>query len=353
MHFPNLSSTLPRKWRLSNSDVSSGGGDKKPPKSSSSLRRRFSSLSTNSSGSPSFHGTSSQKPPKCAQTPLSSQMVARSSSFSLRASTDPKYSQQSTCHRDPSNPFRQYHSKQSVSNGHLFDFKKPLPPPPKSQSNRRSFLHGVLANRTEASPFPIRRSSDTTSLNKRSVAIIPAPPSTTKEWKSQSLIDLNGNKSESAKNHTIVSVKPGNSRSSIGAGKNIVSNQFHTFGTPQIRRKNSVPINLSTSLTDSNNSERRNISHFSISSSQDGINRLPSELKTSVSSLNQPGISTATIFSKNLRSNSWRNLSLIGKVESSTTRHEPSDSSELHFKFNDMVDDIFLLLHIENSYKNV
>lgn len=264
-------------------------------------------------------------------------MVARSSSFSLRTSTDSKYSQQSTCHRNASNPIRQYPSKPSVSNGPIFDFKKPLPPPPKSQSNRRSFLHGVLANKSEASPFPIRRSSDTTSLNKKSVSISPAPPPTTKEWKSQSLIDLNGNKSESAKNQTIVLVKPGNERSSIGAGKDIASNQFHTFGTPQIKRKNSVPVNLSTSLTEPNNADRRNISHFAISSSQDGINRLPTDLKVSASSWSQPGISTATIFSKNLRSNSWRNLSLIGKVEPSTTHHEPKDSSEFHFKFNNMV----------------
>ena len=45
------------------------------------------------------------------------------------------------------------------------------------------------------------------------------------------------------------------------------------------------------------------------------INCISKDLQGSSSSLSQPGISTATIFSKNLRSNSWRNLSLIGKVE--------------------------------------
>ena len=326
MHFPSLSSTLPRKWRLSNTDVSSSG-DKKPPKSSSSLRRRFSSLSTTSYGSPSINGTSSQKPPKCAQTPLSSQLVSRSSSFTTRAYSDPKYSQQSTCHRNVSSAMKHNHSKQISQNASAFDFKKPLPPPPKSHSNRRSFLSGVLVNKPDASPYPTRRSSDTTSLNKRSTAISPSPPPSQNEWKSQSLIDLNGNKSESAKNHSVVTVNLANKRHNSGVTKNAKSNQFHTFGTPQMKRKNSVPISLSTSLTEPNGKEARNVSHFSISSSHDGIN------KVGTSSVSQPGISTATIFSKNLRSNSWRNLALIGKVESSTSDHESGNFSELPLQF--------------------
>ena len=341
MHFPNLSSTLPRKWRLSNSDVSSSG-DKKPPKSSSSLRRRFSSLSTSSSGPSSYDGASAQKPPKCSQTPLSSQLVSRSSSFSIRVPSEPKYSQQNTCYRNTSNPSRHNHSKHSGQNGSVFDFKKPLPPPPKSQSNRRSFLSGVLVNKTEASPYSARRSSDTSSLNKRSATTTPPSPQNN-EWKSQSLVDLNGNKSDGTQSHSVIAVKSCTQRSDIGLEKNTKSNRFHTFGTPQIKRKNSVPISLSSSMTNSNGSARSNVSHLSISSSQDGINRVGGL------SLSQPGISTATIFSKNLRSNSWRNLSLIGKVDSSTSNYEPKDSSELFIKSMEMIK-YFIIL--ENRFMN-
>ena len=330
MHFPNLSSTLPRKWRLSNSDVSSSG-DKKPPKSSSSLRRRFSSLSTSSSEPSSYNGASAQKPPKYSQTPLSSQLVSRSSSFNIRVPSEPKYSQQNTCYRNTSNPSRHNHYKQSGQNGSVFDFKKPLPPPPKSQSNRRSFLSGVLVNKAEVSPYPTRRSSDTSSLNKRSAMNVPSSPPQNNEWKSQSLVDLNGNKSDGTQNHSVVAVKSCIQRSNIGPEKNSKSNRFHTFGTPQIKRKNSVPISLSSLMSDSNGNGSRNVSHLSISSSQDGINRVGGL------SLSQPGISTATIFSKNLRSNSWRNLSLIGKVDSSTSNYEPKYSSELFIKSMEMI----------------
>ena len=322
MHFPSLSATLPRRWRLSNTDAVSS--DKKPPKPSSSLRRRLSSLSTTSSASSSY-GAPSQKPPKNANYAFSSHL-SRSSSFNSSASLEPSnyHSQKTSLPYDSISSMSYIHSKKSGSNATKFDFKKPLPPPPKSHSQRRSFLQGVLVNRGESSPFPLRRSSDTVPARpSASTNLQSTPIPSAKEWKSQSLVDLNGNKSETSKNHTLIDVQPETYRSNkTCTGKTSFSKPFHTFGTPQIKRKLSVPTYLSSSLTESKNSCRKNTPSV-LSSSQDGINKLSKELTGSNSSLSRPGISTATIFSKNLRSNSWRNLSLIGKVE--PIRHDQKD----------------------------
>ena len=325
MHFPTLSSTLPRRWRVSNTDVASS--DKKPPKSSSSLRRRFSSLSTTSSGLPSYGSVSSQKAAKHSQP---SCHLTRSSSFNNRNPSEPAayYGQKSTFFRNNSHLIRNNtSSKPSDCNGSAtFDFKKPLPPPPKPQLQRRSFLQGVLSNKSEGSPLPIRRCSDTSSLYKNSVPFIPSATTGTKEWKSQSLVDLNGNTSEYPKSHTLITVKPDKHRPTITSDKTKCSKPFHTFGTPQVKRKLSAPVYMSSSLTEPKGGSKYP-SFYSTSSSQDGINKVPRELQGSSSSLSQPGISTATIFSKNLRSNSWRNLSLIGKVE--PIQHEQKELREL------------------------
>ena len=325
MHFPTLSSTLPRRWRVPNSDVVSS--DKKPPKSSSSLRRRFSSLSTTSSGLPSHGSASSQK---AAKHSLPSCHLARSSSFSNRASSEPSanYGQKSTFFRNNSHLIKNNISSKlpDCNSSATFDFKKPLPPPPKPQSQRRSFLQGVLTNKSEGSPLPMRRCSDTSSLYKNSVPCSTSATTGAKEWKSQSLVDLNGNTSEYTRSHALITVKPDKHRPPIHSEKTKFSKPFHTFGTPQVKRKLSVPVNLSSSLTEAKG-ENRYPSFYSKSSSQDGINKVPRELQGSYSSLSQPGISTATIFSKNLRSNSWRNLSLIGKVE--PKQHEQKELREL------------------------
>ena len=307
MHFPSLSATLPRRWRTSATEGVSSAT--KPPKSSSNLRRRLSSLSTVSSRI-SSSGTPSGKPPKSTQPSFSSNLF-RSSSFSSRTSSEPipYYNEHSgNCHNTP-NSIRQNSSTNTTS---IFDFKKPLPPPPKSQPQRRSFIPGVLINKNEGTPLHFRRSSDTSSRNNfvsSSSAAIPIQ----KEWRSQSLVDLNGNTSENHQSHTTIPVNPGNHKHIITA-KTKYSKPFHTFGTPQIRRKLSVPTYSSSSLTDSKDTSKKS-AFFSLSSSQDGLHKISKESQGSCSSLAQPGISTATIFSKNLRSNSWRNLSLIGKVE--------------------------------------
>ena len=320
MHFPTLSSTLPRRWKIANTDVVSSdkkvlSSDKKPPKSSSSLRRRFSSLSTTSSGLPSYGSVSSQKAAKHSQP---SSHLARASSFSNRASSEPSayYGEKSSFFRNNSHLIRNNNSSKppNCNGSATFDFKKPLPPPPKPQLQRRSFLQGVLTNKAEQSPLPIRRCSDTSSLYKNSVPLIPSATTGAKEWKSQSLVDLYGNTSEYPKSHTLITVKPDKHRPTITSEKTKFSNPFHTFGTPQVKRKVSAPVYLSSSLTDPKGGSKYP-SFYSNISSQDGINKVPRELQGSSSSLSQPGISTATIFSKNLRSNSWRNLSVIGKVE--------------------------------------
>ena len=298
MHFPSLSSTLPRRWRTSNTEVANS--DKKPPKSSSSLRRRLSNLSTISSESQS---SSSQRPPKSGY-PSGTSHVTRSSSFSSRAPLEDR----TYCTQyNNSNLYDSYHSgKESVKKkslrNHNFDFKKPLPPPPKPHAHRRSFLQGVILNKPDRSPFPVRRSSDTSIPN-------------VKEWKSQSLVELNGDTGDTqTHSQTLLAVRPNISNQGKKEGRKSFSKPFYTFGTPQAKRKLSVPTYLSSSLNGGSDTNK-NIPFYSISSSQDNINCISKDLQGSTSSLSQPGISTATIFSKNLRSNSWRNLSLIGKVE--------------------------------------
>ena len=314
MHFPSLSSTLPRRWRTSNTEVANS--DKKPPKSSSSLRRRLSNLSTISSESQS-HNSSSQRPLKSGFSSVTSH-VTRSSSFSSRAPLEDR----TYCTQyNNSNLYDSYHSgKESVKKkslvNHNFDFKKPLPPPPpKPHQHRRSFLQGVGVNKPDRSPFPVRRSSDTSIPN-------------VKEWKSQSLVDLNGNTSAQTHNQNLLAVNQNVSNQGKKEGRKSFTKPFYTFGTPQAKRKLSVPTYLSSSLNGGSETNKITPSH-SISSSQDNINCISKELQGSSSSLSQPGISTATIFSKNLRSNSWRNLSLIGKVE--PIRPDPNCSSELRF----------------------
>ena len=293
MHFPSLSSTLPRRWRTSNTEVANS--DKKPPKSSSSLRRRLSNLSTISSESQS---SSSQRPPKSGY-PSGTSHVTRSSSFSSRAPLEDR----TYCTQyNNSNLYDSYHSgKESVKKNHNFDFKKPLPPPPKPHAHRRSFLQGVILNKPDRSPFPVRRSSDTSIPN-------------VKEWKSQSLVELNNDTTAQTHSQTLLAVKPNISNQGKKEGRKSFSKPFHTFGTPQAKRKLSVPTYLSSSLNGGSDTNK-NTPFYSISSSQDNINCISKDIQGSTSSLSQPGISTATIFSKNLRSNSWRNLSLIGKVE--------------------------------------
>lgn len=299
MHFPSLSSTLPRRWRTSNTEVANS--DKKPPKSSSSLRRRLSNLSTISSESQSYN-SSSQRPPKSGFPSVTSH-VTRSSSFSSRA---PLEDRTYCIHNNTGNLYDSYHSgkesvkKKSLAN-HNFDFKKPLPPPPKPNPQRRSFLHGVTVSKPDRSPFPVRRSSDTSIPN-------------VKEWKSQSLVDLNGNTSAQTHSQTLLAVNPNSSNQGKKEGRKSFTKPFYTFGTPQAKQKLSVPTYLSSSLNGGSETNKITLFH-SNSSSQDNINCISKEIQGSSSSLSQPGISTATIFSKNLRSNSWRNLSLIGKVE--------------------------------------
>ena len=135
-----------------------------------------------------------------------------------------------------------------------------------------------------------------------------------REWKSQSLVSLNGKTSLKDQNHMLCahsvqcSQKPKTDSEQI----NQSSKPFQTFGTPRTRRKLSVPSSLSFSFR---NSKDKRPSVVPLNSSHDGLQKLCKDSQGSSCSLTQPGISTATIFSKNLRSNSWRNLSLIGKVE--------------------------------------
>ena len=138
MHFPSLSATLPRRWRHSSSENVSR--DKKPPKSSSNFGRRFSSIAAaSSSRSPAI---SSAKPPKSGRQSYSSQLC-RSSSFSIHPTLVPV--DQSTASRDNiyvndtcksarANSF----TTRTCHNNATFDFKKPLPPPPKLQ--RQSYM---------------------------------------------------------------------------------------------------------------------------------------------------------------------------------------------------------------------
>ena len=311
MHFSSLSATLPRRWR--NTATEGASNPTKPPKSSSTLRRRLSSLSTVSSRL-SSSGTPFRRPPKGSQATYSSSL-GRSSSFSTHTCSGPIY------HNNAYSGNWQNNSHSSSQNflfnvpstGPTFDFKKPLPPPPKAHPQRRSFMSGVWISKNEGNPPPFRRSSDNNSRN-HFLSSTSEPMQSGREWRSQSLVDLYNKFPQNHQNEISISAKPDNYRSLLSSRETQSSGRFCSFGTPQIRRKLSVPTYLSSALSSSNDTIKKSPILFT-TSSQDGINRIYKEAKGSCSSLSQPGISTATIFSKNLRSNSWRNLSLIGKVE--------------------------------------
>lgn len=322
MHFPSLSATLPRRWRHSSSENVSSA--KKPPKSSSNFGRRFSSIAAvSSSRSPAI---SSAKPPKGGRQSFSSQLC-RSSSFSAHHTLVP--TDHSTACSDNiylSDTWKSARVNSFTSgtchNNSTFDFKKPLPPPPKLQ--RQSYMPAPFVRNEGKSPSYATSNgrsygNDAVPLN---TAVIPLE----REWRSQSLVSLSGKASLKDHNHMLSAHSTQDSQRPKTGSEQIKQSlkPFQTFGTPRTRRKLSVPSSLSFSFT---NFKDKRPSLVPSSSSQDGLQKLCRESEGSCCPLDQPGISTATIFSKNLRSNSWRNLSLIGKVE--PLQQEQKDQCEL------------------------
>ena len=205
MHLPNISSTLPRRWKLSSTnDLSS---DKRPPKPHhSSLTRRFSI---------------SSKPPRPGG--LNSPLF-RSASFTL-----------------------------PTSDGE-FDFKKPLPPPPSVTATRPS--------KPPRTPSFLRRKKKA------------ASSSLSEQERSQSLVDLQQQQVTYQDSHCCNCHRQSERLRSLSFDNSSKANTTFAVATP--------PTLNDKSFTTTTTPRQQ--------------------------------ISTASIFSKNLRSNSWRNLTAIGRI---------------------------------------
>ena len=215
MHFSYLSSTLPRKWKMSSSEKEAAYPPTTPPKSAGKPPKSNRKLSSGS------------KPPKRTS------ILFRSVSFSEKPNV--------------------------VMSG---DFKVPPPvlPPAASATSIAIFRPPRLQDE-------VTKSSSTTSEQNNFSSF-------TRDWRSQSMVDL---------------LRGGNSN------------------------PNSRGSSLTSSFRSTWSSKPKSIRN--VSSSCDGINRISDPKKET----SNP-IGLASIFSKNLRSNSWRNLHTIDRIDSGSDK---------------------------------
>ena len=245
MHFPYISSTLPRKWKMSSSSTSTTSMSEphsvplSPPKATGKPPKGTRKLSA---GSKPLGGKRSSS-------------LFRSVSFSEKSSHN--------------------HNNNNINNGNANvvmngEFKVPPPPVLPSAS---SAISVAIHRPPRPQDFCTKCSGNSKEDSDNNFT------SFTRDWRSQSMVDL------------------------------------MRRSTSSMRQSDDTSTTFRSSWTTQPKSIRL------VSSSCDGINRLDSFKcgERQRRSGGQP-VGLATIFSKNLRSNSWRNLTTIDRVDSASGR---------------------------------
>ena len=289
MHLPNFSSTLPRRWRATSSQ---GGADsskkpalpaspvvssKKPPKSTTLTRR--------------FSVTSSKPPRPTISGPQQVQVNSNTATALYRSS--------SFTSDQPGNP------NVLVNNRNDFDFKKPLPPHPASQppaAKPPTRTPSFLSRRKNR-----RESGAGTASNgvQRSVPF-------SEDKRSQSLVDI----AQDCNGSGGIGQPDGGGDKCCNCRHRSMSFDYTTSasGQGQVRQpllstfSSHENIPCREADTASLNNEGRKSQSSLFSGHRNGGH----------SSSSKP--CTASIFSRNLRSNSWRNLTSIGRMDSGSSK---------------------------------